>query len=56
MAIRTQGDAIGYAAACLCLAKCNVSIGFLDNTHKGDAMNIINDLIGIIADQREYTP
>jgi len=49
------GDAIGYAAACLYLTEYNVSIGFLDNTHEGDAMNIINDLIGIIVDHLEHT-
>lgn len=48
-----SGDALGYAAACLYLPDYNVCIGFVDNTHEGDAMYIINDLMSIITNHLE---
>ena len=42
------GDPPGYAAGGLYLTDYDVCIGIMDNTQDGDAMLIINDIIGII--------
>lgn len=47
-AIGHAGDPPGYAAGGLYLTDYDVCIGIMDNTQDGDAMLIINDIIGII--------
>ena len=43
-----SGDPVGYAAAGMYLVDYGVSLALLDNTHKGETMWVLNDLLRII--------
>lgn len=49
-AIGHTGDAPGYAAASLYVPELDISIGFVDNTERGESMFIISDLLQIVKD------
>jgi hypothetical protein len=46
-----SGNAPGFAAGCLYLPEYDVSIGIMVNTHGGEAMFTINDLLGILSEE-----
>jgi CubicO group peptidase (beta-lactamase class C family) len=48
-----SGNAPGYAAACLYLPEYDISIGLMVNTHAGEAMFTINDLLSILVEEME---
>ncbi len=49
--IGSGGNAPGYAAGSMYLKDYEVFIGFMDNTEKGDAMPVINDLLNVVLNE-----
>ena len=50
------GDAPGYAAGSFYLPDYGVSVGVADNTENGDAMHLLDDLMGVVLRNVEKTP
>ncbi|HSF84722.1 MAG TPA: serine hydrolase domain-containing protein [Acidimicrobiia bacterium] len=50
------GDAPGYAAGAFYLPDYGISMGFADNTERGDAMPLIDDMMGLILGLTVETP
>jgi CubicO group peptidase (beta-lactamase class C family) len=47
------GDPVGYAAGCFYIPQYGVSIGIMDNTAGGETMDVIFDIVNIIASYLE---
>ncbi len=50
------GNAPGYAAGAFYLPDYGISMGFADNTERGDAMPLIDDMMGLILGLTVETP